>query len=185
VSLLRHVLSPLYRSRITLSTWTSFIRAGQDANNNWRTKRKSDKETHREILADVWRNFPKEKRDRVFVISTAEPARGDFEELETAIRKCLPEVKADKFLAFAMAYSEKGLKKKRMVAEKHAARIALLSAGNAFNPIPGLGIARSGPCRHPIPESCRRGVRRDVGGRFGVMPARFSEHVGASFVLIY
>lgn len=83
-----------------------------DANNNWRTKRKSDKETHREILADVWRNFPKEKRDRVFIVSTAEPARGDFEELENAIRKSLPEVKADKFLAFVMAYSKKGLKKR-------------------------------------------------------------------------
>ena len=112
-----------------------------DANNNWRTKRKSDKETHREIRADVWRNFPKEKRDRVFVISTSEPARGDFEKLENAIRKSLPEVKAEKFLAFAMAYSEEGLKKKRIIAEKHAARIALLSAGNAFNPIPGLGMA--------------------------------------------
>lgn len=112
-----------------------------DADNNRRTKGKSDKETHREILADVWRNFPKEKRDRVFVISSAEPTRGDFEGLETAIRKSLPVVKADKFLAYAMAYSEHGLKKKRIVAEKHAGRIALLSAGNAFNPIPGLGTA--------------------------------------------
>jgi len=30
-----------------------------DADNNRRTKRKSDKETHREIRADVWRNFPR------------------------------------------------------------------------------------------------------------------------------
>jgi predicted GTPase len=112
-----------------------------DASNNWRTKRKSDKETHREIRADVWRNFPREKRDRVFVISSADPARGDFDELEAAIMKALPEVKAEKFLAFAMAYSEQTLKKKRIVAEKHAGRIALLSAGNAFNPIPGFGTA--------------------------------------------
>ena len=112
-----------------------------DANNNWRTKRKSDKETYTEIKADIWKNFPKEKHDRAFVISTAEPARGDFEALEMAITKALPEVKADKFLAFAMAYSKKGLKKKRVVAQKHSGRIALLSAANAFNPIPGLGLA--------------------------------------------
>ena len=111
-----------------------------DANNNWRTKRKSDKETYREIRADVWKNFPKIKRDRVFVISTAEPARGDFEELEAAIRKSLPEAKADRFLAFSMAYSEQGLKKKRKVAEKHAGRIALISACNAFNPVPGMAV---------------------------------------------
>ena len=112
-----------------------------DANNNWRTKRKSDTKTYQEIRADIWRNFPREKRDRVFIISTAEPARGDFEALEAAILKALPEAKADRFLSFAMAYSEQGLKKKRIAAEKHAGRIALLSAGNAFNPIPGLGLA--------------------------------------------
>lgn len=111
-----------------------------DADNNWRTKRKSHKESYEEIKADIWRNFPNEKHDQVFLISTAKPELGDFEELEAAILKALPEVKADKFLAFAMAYSEEGLKKKRSVAEKHAGRIALLSAGNAFNPIPGLGI---------------------------------------------
>lgn len=111
-----------------------------DAINNWRTKRKSEKETYREIKTDIWQNFPKEKRDRVFLVSSAEPSRGDFEQLEEAILKALPEEKADKFLAFAMAYSEKALKKKRIVAEKHAGRIALLSAGNAFNPIPGLGL---------------------------------------------
>jgi GTP-binding protein EngB required for normal cell division len=111
-----------------------------DADNNWRTKRKSENATYREIKSDVWRNFPAEKRDRVFVISTAEPERGDFDELEAAIQKELPEVKADKFLAFSMAYSKEGLKKKRTVAEKHAGRIAILSAANAFNPVPGLGI---------------------------------------------
>jgi len=111
-----------------------------DANNNWRTKRKNDKETYREIKKDIWQNFPGDKRDRVFLISSAEPARGDMEELEEAILKSLPEVKADKFLAFARAYSVEGLKKKRTVAEKHAGRIAILSAGNAFNPIPGLGL---------------------------------------------
>ena len=111
-----------------------------DANNNWRTKRKSDLATYREIRADVWRNFPTEKRDRLFVVSTLEPERGDFEKLEAAIMKALPRVKADKFLAFAMVYSEQGLKKKRIIAEKRAGRIALLSASNAFNPIPGLGV---------------------------------------------
>ncbi len=112
-----------------------------DADNNWRTKRLSDKQTYREIKKDLWMNFPKEKKDRVFIISTADPTRGDFEALESAILKALPESKADRFLAFASTYSEEGLKKKRMVAQKHAGRIALLSAGNAFNPIPGLGIA--------------------------------------------
>lgn len=111
-----------------------------DADNNRRTNRRSDRETHREIQADVWRNFPGVKRDRVFVVSAAEPARGDFEALEAAIRKSLPEVKAERFEAFAMAYSAAALKQKRAVAEKRAGRIALLSAGNAFNPIPGVDV---------------------------------------------
>ena len=138
-----------------------------DANNNWRTKRRTDKQTHREIRADVWRNFPKEKRDRVFVVSTAEPARGDFEQLEAAIMKSLPKVKAEKFLAFAMTYTEQGLKKKRIVSEKIAGRMALLSASNAFNPIPGLGIA--------VDVGLLLKLSRDLVTVYGLTPAQL-EH---------
>ena len=111
-----------------------------DADNNKRTKRKSDKETYQEIKRELWQSFPDKKTERVFIISSAEPARGDFEKLEAAIQKALPKMKSEKFLAFAMAYSAEGLKKKRKVANKHALRVALLSAANALNPIPGIGL---------------------------------------------
>jgi predicted GTPase len=112
-----------------------------DADNNWRTKRKTDQETHDEILDDLWANFPRERREHVFVISTAEPHRGDLAALETAIRRSLPGDKREKFLAYAAAHSEETVKKKRRVAEKRAGRLALASALNAFNPLPGLGLA--------------------------------------------
>jgi GTP-binding protein EngB required for normal cell division len=112
-----------------------------DANNNFRTKRKSDQETYREIQEDLWKNFPEGKRAEIFIISTAEPTRGDFERLEKAIAQNLPENKADKFLAYVTAYSEDWLKKKRKISDKHSRRIAFLSACNAFNPVPGLDLA--------------------------------------------
>ena len=112
-----------------------------DANNNFRTKNQSDQETYNEIIEDLWRNFPNEIRETVFVISTAEPWRGDFEALVEAITQSLPELKSEKFIAYATGHSKKFLKKKRKIAEKHASRLALLSAGNALNPIPGLSVA--------------------------------------------
>jgi GTP-binding protein EngB required for normal cell division len=83
-----------------------------DADNNYRTKRKTDEETRDEILDDLWANFPREDRERVFVVSTAEPQRGDLAALETAVRRSLPGDKREKFLAYAAAYSEETVKKK-------------------------------------------------------------------------
>ena len=112
-----------------------------DASNNHRTSQKSEKETYKEIIKDLWKNFPKEEKERVFVISTAEPARGDFDALETAISRILPDVKSEKFIAYAAAHSAHFFLKKRKIAEKHSLRLALLSAANAINPIPGLDLA--------------------------------------------
>jgi len=112
-----------------------------DAENNYRTKRKSDEETHKEILVDLWKSFKTEDRSRIFIISTAEPSRGDFEALENAILENLPKIKADKFLAYSSVHSRNLVKKKRKIAEKHANRIAIISACNTLNPIPGLDFA--------------------------------------------
>jgi GTP-binding protein EngB required for normal cell division len=112
-----------------------------DADNNYRTSRKSENVTYQEIIQDVWKSFPKEEKARVFIISTAEPARGDFDALETAISDSLPDVKGEKFIAYVAAHSKNFLKKKRKVAEKHALRLAVISAANAINPVPGLDLA--------------------------------------------
>jgi GTP-binding protein EngB required for normal cell division/uncharacterized protein (DUF697 family) len=112
-----------------------------DVANNFRTSRKSKDETYDEIVQDLWRNFPRESKTKVFVISTAKPDLGDLTALEAAISDCLPDVKSEKFTAYAAAHSNQFLKKKRKVAEKHSLRLAMLSAANAINPIPGLDLA--------------------------------------------
>lgn len=112
-----------------------------DADNHYRTKRKSEAETHHELLEDILKHFPNESRSSVFIISSAQPLRGDFEALKNHILKHLSSSQAEKFLAFSTAYSKEALIQKRKISERLATQVALLSACNSLNPIPGLDLA--------------------------------------------
>lgn len=77
----------------------------------------------------------------VYLISSIQPIREDFELLLNDIQNNLNGIKKDRFIADVTPYNKEILEKKKILARKIVSNRAYLAALNGINPIPGLDIS--------------------------------------------
>jgi uncharacterized protein (DUF697 family) len=91
------------------------------------------------LRADLSKHFP--GHPRVWLVSSVYPRRFDFPAFEANLGADLTDLKRDKFVFAAQAYTEEQLQKKREVVSRYVKVFSGLAAANGFNPIPGVDIA--------------------------------------------
>lgn len=97
-----------------------------------------------ETIDEVRRNLMESTKgvlDKVYLISSRNTQKWDFDSLLRDIAASQKGIKRDRFVADTTALSKEALEAKKVVAGKMVMWAAASSAANALNPVPGLDIS--------------------------------------------
>ncbi|KAM3829517.1 interferon-inducible GTPase 5 [Vipera latastei] len=123
-----------------------FVRSKVDADLEASRKRRPQAYNEAAILGQIRENCQVHLKDkempdsRVFLLSNWELDKYDFRMLEETLEKELPSHKRHAFLLALPNISLSILQKKKMALQKEIWKLAIVSAGAAAVPIPGLGV---------------------------------------------
>ncbi len=95
------------------------------------------------VLQDIAENTDIDNLSKIYLVSSKKNKVSEFDttRLIKDISESLSDIKKEKFISDAAAYSEDAIRAKKVIINEVVERYAYLSAANGLNPIPGFNVA--------------------------------------------